>query len=110
MCRFQSGGPSGAPVRAGPGTMASWRRLCYERVDNLPPGGGCAQHLLEMISHEEYKGSGRFLLETSSSPSFKALPIDVQNEIQALTRLLKQFGPHLGRPHVDTLKTRATRI
>ncbi len=37
-------------------------------------------------------------------PEFEALPIDVQDEIQALTRLLKQFGPQLGRPHVDTLK------
>jgi len=37
-------------------------------------------------------------------PEFLALPDDVQDEILALTRLLQQFGPQLGRPHVDTLK------
>lgn len=37
-------------------------------------------------------------------PELYALPEDVQTEILALTRLLQQFGPRLGRPHVDTLK------
>jgi hypothetical protein len=31
-------------------------------------------------------------------------PVDVQDEILAHGRLLEQFGPHLGRPRVDTLK------
>ena len=35
---------------------------------------------------------------------FLALEEDVQTEILALTRLLQQFGPALGRPRVDTLK------
>ncbi len=35
---------------------------------------------------------------------FFALSEDVQTEILALTRLLQQFGPQLGRPRVDTLK------
>jgi hypothetical protein len=35
---------------------------------------------------------------------FQALPKDVQDETLAMTGLLQQFGPHLGRPHVDTLK------
>jgi hypothetical protein len=37
-------------------------------------------------------------------PEFFALREDVQTEILALTRLLQQFGPQLGRPRVDTLK------
>jgi hypothetical protein len=37
-------------------------------------------------------------------PEFDALREDVRIGILALTRLLQQFGPQLGRPHVDTLK------
>ena len=37
-------------------------------------------------------------------PEFDALHRDVQTEILALSRLLQQFGPQLGRPRVDTLK------
>ena len=36
-------------------------------------------------------------------PEFDALPEDAQTEILALSRLLQQFGPRLGRPRVDTL-------
>ena len=36
-------------------------------------------------------------------PEFDALGEDVQNEVLALPRLLRQFGPQLGRPRVDTL-------
>ena len=36
-------------------------------------------------------------------PEFFALHEDVRTEILALTRLLQQFGPKLGRPRVDTL-------
>ncbi len=35
---------------------------------------------------------------------FDALHDDVRTEILALSRLLQQFGPQLGRPRVDTLK------
>jgi hypothetical protein len=38
------------------------------------------------------------------APQFLALPDDVQTKILAHARLLQQFGPQLGRPHVDTLK------
>jgi hypothetical protein len=34
---------------------------------------------------------------------FFTLQEDVRTEILALTRLLQQFGPQLGRPRVDTL-------
>jgi len=36
-------------------------------------------------------------------PEFFALHEDVRLEILALTRILQQFGPQLGRPRVDTL-------
>jgi len=35
---------------------------------------------------------------------FQSMAADVQDEILAKARLLGQFGPQLGRPHVDTLK------
>ncbi|HEX4179995.1 MAG TPA: type II toxin-antitoxin system RelE/ParE family toxin, partial [Caulobacteraceae bacterium] len=34
---------------------------------------------------------------------FDALPIEVQDELLAMTALLETYGPALGRPHVDTL-------
>lgn len=37
------------------------------------------------------------------SPEFSNLHEDVQTEILALSRVLQQFGPQLGRPRVDTL-------
>jgi hypothetical protein len=37
-------------------------------------------------------------------PEFDALHEDVQTEILALSLVLEQFGPQLGRPRVDTLK------
>ena len=36
-------------------------------------------------------------------PEFDDLHEDVRTEMLALTRLLQQFGPQLGRPRVDTL-------
>jgi len=36
-------------------------------------------------------------------PVFDALHEAVQVELLALSRLLEKFGPHLGRPRVDTL-------
>src|SRR6516162_7923293 len=36
-------------------------------------------------------------------PEFNDLHEDVRVEILALSRLLQQFGPQLGRPRVDTL-------
>ncbi len=37
-------------------------------------------------------------------PEFDSLDEKVQTEILALSRVLQQFGPQLGRPRVDTLK------
>ena len=36
-------------------------------------------------------------------PEFFALPLKVRRTILALSRLLREFGPQLGRPRVDTL-------
>lgn len=35
---------------------------------------------------------------------FAGFPRDAQTALLAKARLLEQFGPQLGRPHVDTLK------
>lgn len=37
-------------------------------------------------------------------PEFDRLDEDVQDELLAQAGLLEKFGPHLGRPSVDTLK------
>lgn len=44
------------------------------------------------------------LIGDEFEPEFFALPQSVQEEILALTRLLQQLGPQLGRPRADTLK------
>jgi len=48
--------------------------------------------------------SWEVLLHPEFLPEFEGLPEGVQEEIAALTHLLKRFGPELSRPHVDTLK------
>ena len=42
-------------------------------------------------------------LEDAFDPEFDDLPIGVQDELLAHAHLLKEFGPMLGRPSVDTL-------
>ena len=37
------------------------------------------------------------------APEFHVLQVKVQDAILAVSRLLQRFGPHLGRPRVDTL-------
>jgi hypothetical protein len=44
------------------------------------------------------------LIGDEFEPELSLLPRMVQDEILAMTRLLQQFGPELGRPRVDTLK------
>jgi hypothetical protein len=46
---------------------------------------------------------GRSLSDEFDS-EFDLLEEDVRTEIFALSRLLQEFGPQLGRPRVDTLK------
>ena len=42
-------------------------------------------------------------IDDEFEPEFDELHENVRTEILALTRLLQQFGPQLGRPRVDTL-------
>ena len=42
-------------------------------------------------------------LHDEFQPEFFALPQEVRRTILALSRLLGEFGPQLGRPRVDTL-------
>ena len=44
------------------------------------------------------------LIGDEFEPEFFALPKEVQDETLAMARLLQHSGPHLGRPHVGTLK------
>lgn len=37
-------------------------------------------------------------------PEFRQFPETVRRRIYALVEVLREFGPQLGRPHVDTLK------
>jgi hypothetical protein len=43
------------------------------------------------------------LFDEAFEPEFDALPEAVQDELLAHAKLLEEFGPDLGRPHVDTL-------
>ncbi len=42
-------------------------------------------------------------------PEFEALHDDVQTEVLALSLVLGQFGPQLGRPRIGTLNPPAVR-
>ncbi len=44
------------------------------------------------------------LFDDEFLPEFEALESEVQDETGVLIRLLREFGPQLGRPHADTLK------
>ena len=46
----------------------------------------------------------RILFHDDFDAEFSSLDEDLQDELLAHARLLAQFGPHLGRPTVDTLK------
>jgi hypothetical protein len=43
------------------------------------------------------------LLHPEFDPEFEELEEDVQDELLALMQMLSEYGPSLGRPHVDTL-------
>jgi hypothetical protein len=42
--------------------------------------------------------------EDEFEQEFGALPLPIREAMMAAARLLKDYGPQLGRPHVDTLK------
>ena len=45
----------------------------------------------------------RGIVKLRRSEQTKQMKTNVPTEILSLSRLLQQFGPHLGRPRVDTL-------
>ena len=47
--------------------------------------------------------SWRVQIAEEFEPEFFALQSEIQDAILTMTRLLRQFGPQLGRPQVDTL-------
>ena len=72
----------------------------------LAAGNSRAHYTLDSIYPIEYSHRVRWevLIGDEFESEFQALHVDVQNEILALAILLRQFGPQLGRPRVDTLK------
>jgi hypothetical protein len=51
-----------------------------------------------------YRGGLGVEISDEFEPEFDVFDEAVRTEILALSRLLQQFGPQLGRPRVDTLK------
>lgn len=45
----------------------------------------------------------QIVLHPDFDAEFDALPLEVQDGLLAVLRLLGDYGPRLGRPHVDTL-------
>jgi hypothetical protein len=45
----------------------------------------------------------RVVFHDEFDPEFEALPEAVQDGLYAVAKVLEEFGPQLGRPHVDTL-------
>ena len=81
-----------------------------------PPGGGrtaardkntdTAEHGLDFIclrQHAVSSMSWSVDFHDEFVPEFRSLHRQVQDEVFAVAHLLKQFGPMLGRPRVDTL-------
>lgn len=77
--------------RAFPKRNSGWANLSYT-LDSIYPIEYGHRVRWEVLIGDEFE------------PEFQALHVDVQNEILALAILLRQFGPQLGRPRVDTLK------
>ena len=44
------------------------------------------------------------LFHSEFLPEFQGLPAEIQDELLARVSVLRQFGPSLGRPNVDTLQ------
>ena len=47
--------------------------------------------------------SWRVQIAEELEPEFSSMQLEFQNAILTMTRLLRQFGPQLGRPRVSTL-------
>ena len=68
-------------------------------------GRGERRHVFDFISRWPHSAamSWRVQIAEEFEPEFFALQQEVQDAILTMTRLLRQFGPQLGRPQVDTL-------
>lgn len=66
----------------------------------------CKQYVLDNICIIIHNISVNWdvLIHEEFEPEFDDLPEEVQDELLAHAELLKEFGPQLGRPWVDTLK------
>jgi len=56
------------------------------------------------VSGDEMASNWQVQLHDEFAPEFAALTEDIQDELLARLKVLAQFGPNLGRPHVDTLQ------
>ena len=69
----------------------------------MPDVNICSLQHMSYICHNYKELSWIVEIGDEFEPEFDELHEDVRTEILALTRLLQQFGPQLGRPRVDTL-------
>ena len=63
------------------------------------------KYVLDFISKQLHPAamSWRVLVAEEFEPEFSELPLEVRRAVLAQSRLLREYGPHLGRPRVDTL-------
>ena len=78
------------------------------RTTRATPLGGCSgscNYGLDIIWNKYHITPVIWIVEIGDEfePKFDDLDASVRIETLALTRLLQQFGPQLGRPRVDTL-------
>ena len=61
------------------------------------------RHVIDFIFERPHSAAVSWTVEIAEEfePEFFALDRDVQDTMLTLTRLVRQFGPQLGRPHVD---------
>jgi hypothetical protein len=61
--------------------------------------------LLKALGHQEHTMKEQWEVEfhPEFDPEFMGFSLNVQQLILARAGLLRELGPHLGRPHVDTL-------
>ena len=96
-------GPAPAPGRDGTratGTPGGGRPAARDKNTDT------AEHGLDFIclrQHAVSSMSWSVDFHDEFVPEFRSLHRQVQDEVFAVAHLLKQFGPMLGRPRVDTL-------
>lgn len=73
-------------------------------TDHGPPSAR-KRHVIDFIFARQHSAAMSWTVEIAEEfePELFALPLQVRRTILALSRLLREFGPQLGRPRVDTL-------